>query len=194
MTNMAKILIVLFLFSPLLLSAQADSIGVYMKNGNVISKIDPIKYIQTKSNALASAFTYGIVSTTMKTVFRDAVSANKANADTKFYFYFKENINPNIMQTYFMFTADHTPKDFIIAKFTSKKNTRELSWGKVNIYSGIRIGVADETNAELNTIKKGDGLYEISFTTQPESGEYCFMYLGPNGSGSFLPVFEFSIE
>lgn len=178
----------------MLINAQTDSVGVYMKNGDVVQKILPIKYIQTKSNTLASAFTYGIASTTMKTVFRGVSSENAATPATKFYLYFTSKIDPTMMFTYFPFTPDHTPKDFILAKFTPKKKTRELMVGKVNIYSGVTMGVADDSGVELWTEKIKEGLYEVSFTSKPEPGEYCFMFLGPNGSGGFMPVYDFSIK
>lgn len=173
--------------------AQNDSIGVYMKNGDLMQKIEPIKYIQTKSNSLAGAFTMGIASTTMKTVFRGKASENIANSKTKFYLYFTSKVDPTMMLTYFAFTPDHTPKDFILAKFTPKKKTRELLVGKVNVYAGVTMGVDDTTGIELKTKKIKEGLYEVSFMKDPTPGEYCFMFLGPNGSGGFMPVYDFSI-
>lgn len=190
-----KGLFTLLLLLPIsILTAQTDSIGIYMKNGDALLKIEPIKHIQTKSNALASAFTYGIASTTMKTVFRGNTSENVASADTKFYFYFTSNVDPMLMMTYFAFTSANTPKDFILAKFISKRKTRELMVGKVNIYAGATMGVDDNTGIELSTKKIKDGLYEISFNSNPDPGEYCFMFLGPNGSGGFMPVYDFKIE
>lgn len=191
---MKKIISIFLLFLPLLLNAQTDSVGIYMKNGDDMQKILPIKYIQTKTNALASAFTYGIASTTMKTVFRGSASENIATPATKFYLYFSSKIDPTIMFTYFAFTPDHTPKDFILAKFVPKKKTRELMVGKVNIYAGVTMGAADDTEIELRTEKIKEGLYEVSFTSNPTPGEYCFMFLGANGSGGFMPVYDFSIE
>ncbi|WP_289292545.1 MULTISPECIES: hypothetical protein [Bacteroides] len=153
-----KGLFTLLLLLPIsILTAQTDSIGIYMKNGDDMQKIEPIKYTQTKSNALAGALTMGIASTTMKTIFRGSKSDNIATSGTKFYLYFTSNIDPTTMYTYFAFTPDHTPKDFILAKFISKRTTRELMVGKVNIYAGITMGVADETGIELQTTKIREG-------------------------------------
>ena len=191
---MKELILTLLLLIPLCLKAQTDSVGVYMKNGDAMQRITPIKYAQTKSNALASALTYGIANTTMKTVFIGSVSENKASQATKFYLYFTSKIEPNMMLTYFAFTPDHTPKDFILARFVTKKKTRELIVGKVNIYTGVEMGVGDDTGVELQTKQIRDGLYEVSFANKPNPGEYCFMFLGPNGSGGYMPVYDFSIE
>lgn len=106
---MKKLLLIIFLIFPFSLYA-GDSIGVYMQNGDNITKIEPIKYIQTKSNALAGAFTMGIASTTLKTIFRGSQSENIANANTKFYLYFTSNIDPMLMVTYFAFALGSSPR------------------------------------------------------------------------------------
>lgn len=188
------ILITAFLLLPFIVKGQSDSIGVYLKSGNEIQKILPLKYIQTKSKTLATALTGGMASASIKTVFAGSTSKNIANKESNFIFYFPSTVPLNIVQTYFMFSMQYSPADFIVAKMKTKKKTRELSVGKVGAFVGVTMGASEDTNIQLEvkTIKKG--VYELSFSNNPEPGEYCFVFLGAQGAGGFLPVFDFKIE
>lgn len=188
------LLLLLFISSYLYSNAQADSIGIYMKNGDDIQKIEPIKYTQSKVNALGSALTMGIAGTSIKTVFRGSSSENKANNATEFYFYYPSPFDPYMAMQYYMFSPSYSPKNFILAKFNAKKKTRELLVGKVNIYVGTTLGISDDIDAKLITTKVRDGVYSVIIDGTLEPGEYCFMFDGPSGSGAYSSVFDFTIK
>lgn len=188
------ILIAAFLLLPFILKGQSDSIGVYLRSGNEIQRVLPLKYIQTKSNTLATALTGGIASTSIKTVFPGSTSKNIANKESIFLFFFPSTVPLNVIQTYFMFSIQYSPADFIVAQMKPKKKTRELSVGKVGAFAGVTMGTSEDTNIELNVKSLREGVYELSFSNDPEPGEYCFVFLGAHGAGGFLPVFDFKIE
>ena len=117
------ILIAAFLLLPFILKGQSDSIGVYLRSGNEIQRVLPLKYIQTKSNTLATALTGGIASTSIKTVFPGSTSKNIANKESIFLFYFPSTVPLNVIQTYFMFSIQYSPADFIVAQMKEPVKT-----------------------------------------------------------------------
>jgi hypothetical protein len=191
---MKETLFLLLAMCTIPVSAQIDSIGIYMKNGDVIQKIDPIKYTKSKINTLEAALTMGLADTSMKTVFRNSSSENVATNSTEFYFYFPQSLNPYMAMEYYMFSPAYSPKNFILVKFKPKKKTRELSVGKINFYFGTSLGVSDDIDAKLITKKIRDEVYLVTIEGNLEQGEYCFMFDGPNGSGAYSSVFDFSIK
>ncbi|MFV0587405.1 hypothetical protein [Bacteroides reticulotermitis] len=190
---------ILFFFLTLLpcaLFAQSDSIGIYMLNGDVISQIEPIKNNGYKANTLGAAVSMGIANSTIRVTFKEPTSKNKANRDTSFYFYYNPNIgnNARLLMTYYMFATGVSPEvDFSLVKFIKKGKTRELKTGTVNVYAGVNINTETNTNARFLVTKVSDIKYKVTLH-DVDPGEYCFMYDGINGSGAYMPVFDFSIE
>lgn len=174
--------------------AQNDSIGVYYETNNSIEQIEPIRYFQTKSNTLGSALTMGIAGSKLKTVYKGSSSKNRVDNTPTFYFYYSRNIPIDKIEKYYMFYSSTTPNDILLAQFKSKKKTRELQVGKVNIYSGFTLGTADDLDILINVDKVKDGVYKITFDKPLDKGEYCFLFNGPNGSGAYMSVFDFSVE
>lgn len=193
---MKRYISTLLLFIPLLSFAQSDSIGIYMKNGDSISKIEPINNIGYKTNTLGSALTMGVASSTIKVVFKGGESKNYANNETVFYFYYGSNTGNNalLLMRYHMFISESSPEsDFSLVKFIKKKNKRELKTGTVNIYSGVNMGTDSTTESKFIVEKIDNTKYKVTLKNM-ESGEYCFMYNGINGSGAYMPVFDFSMK
>lgn len=189
------LLTALFITLSIPIYSQNDSIGIYMKNNGVMTKIEPIKAKGSKSNSLGSSLTMGIASTTIRTVFSGAKSFNKANSSTEFYFYFPAThaLDAHLLSTYYMFYNAVSPKEFTLARFKQKRSTRELSIGKVNIYAGVEMGVDENSEVSVATYKVRDGLYKVTvFNITP--GEYGFISNAPMGAGAYMPIFDFSIE
>lgn len=193
--NMKKYITLLLILTSVHIYAQKDTIGIYYQKGNNLIQIEPIKYIRTNTNTLGSALTMGIASSSVKTIYRGSSSLNKVSKETKFYFYFSsvQKINPAYLMQYWMFVNSTTINDFIIAKFKSIGDKRELQVAKINIYSGTKIGIADESLSDITSNKIKEGVYEVTIKNA-EKGEYCFMYNGQIGSGAYMPVFDFSVE
>jgi len=193
---MKKLLFILFFIIPSISFAQSDSIGVYVQNEKTIYQIEPIKSSGYKTNTLGTALSMGIASSTMKVIFKGSSSSNKVKREDSFYFFYNPNIGNNaaLLMKYYMFTTGTSPgSDFSLVKFTQKKNTRELKTGSVNVYSGVNINTQANTDAKFIVNKINETKYKVTLNNI-EPGEYCFMYNGINGSGAYMPVFDFSIE
>lgn len=188
---MKQLLIFLSLLFPMISNAQSDSIGIYIKTGNTVEKIRPLRHYKVKTNTLATAFTYGIAGAKIKTVFKNGYSNNKVTPESRFLFYFGDTSH---IPTYYMFSNVYSPNDFQVVEFKTKTNKRELSVGKVNIYAGTEMGLDDSDGLKLSIKEIRPGLYELSFSEIPYSGEYCFVFSEMIGSGGYLPVFDFSVD
>jgi len=57
----------------------------------------------------------------------------------------------------------------------------------------MEMGVADDALSDITSKQIKNGIYEVTIKNA-SPGEYCFMYNGANGSGAYLPIFDFSIE
>ena len=179
---------------PLFGFAQNDSIGVYYQTDNGLAKIEPIQYSQTKTSTLGATLTMGIAGSKIKTVYKGSSSKNITGKSPVFYFYYKKNIPFDMIKRYYMFYSSSTPTDILLARFNSKKKTRELQVGKVNTYTGITLGTANDLNVETKIERVKDGVYKITFDQPLDVGEYCFLFNAPNGSGAYMSVFDFSVN
>ena len=192
---MKKYIALLFLLVSVHICAQNDTIGIYYQTNNKLIKIESIRYSKTKTSTLGSALTMGLADSSVKTIYKGASSENIVPKDATFYFYFTDvtKIAPAYIQKNFMFINTNSVKDFVIAKFKTKKDSRELQTAKINIYSGSEMGVADKSITEITSEKVKDGVYKV-ILNNIESGEYCFMFSGLNGSGAYMPIFDFSVK
>lgn len=193
---MKKLILLPFLFIPLFLFAQNDTIGVFIENNGVKKEIIPIKQIKTKTNTLGSALTYGIASSNVKVIFNGNFSNNIANKNSIFYFYFPTQYNneyvTNLINNPTM-SINGSPSNFGLARLKAKSKTRELSFAKINIWSGSSMGV-DVDLSVFKTEKMKNNIYKLSFCKDINKGEYAFVYILPNGSGAFFPIYDFSFS
>lgn len=184
--------ILLLMIIPSLVFAQNKNIGVYYKSGDDLIKIRPINNSGTKANTLGTALTMGIASSNMILKFKGLNSNNKTNG-SEFVFYFHDEINPSLATTYFSFMGGNSPANFTLVKFKTTKKDRELNWGKINIYSGTDIGVKDGDMIPFTFEEKEHNEFIVTPSYELSSGEYAFVFDAPNGSGLFMPVFDFSV-
>jgi|WetSurMetagenome_2_1015567.scaffolds.fasta_scaffold08895_2 hypothetical protein len=191
---MRKILLLL-LFVPLLANAQTDTVGIFLKYGNSIQQIFPIKSYKNKYNTLAAALTYGLASTKLKVEFRNKYSDNVATNLPEIYFYYPtidmKNAtayalsNPNLL-------LGGNPNDFILVQLNPTGDHRELTYGTVNIYSGNNMGVdADKTKIKMTSIRSG--VFKISFPAGIDFGEYALVYTTATGSAAYMPIYDFGV-
>lgn len=177
------LLFALAILIPLIGYAQRDSIGVYYETDLGLKKIEPIRYTKTKVNTLGSAFSMGIASTSIRKIYPGATSSNVVSNTPVFYFYYQDEVKLSQEIKYYMFYASDTPSDIILAKFKKKKKTRELSVGKINAYSGMTMGTADDVDAAVEFEEVRDGVYKVYFDKPIANGEYCFLFNSPDGEG-----------
>lgn len=198
---MKKVIFLLLFFLPISIFGQSfygfsesetDTVGIYYKNvDGKLQKISPIRASKTKSNSLASAFTYGIASTRMKSVFRGAASKNVLNKDSKVYFYFGD-IPIKEAMTMYIFASQYSVYDFSICEFKTTKKTRTLETGKINIWSGSEFGTTETEKVKFRVEPIRKGVYECTIEETNGIGEFCFLFAN-TGVGAFGCVFDFSI-
>lgn len=188
---MKKILFLLLIF-PVLSFGQNNKIGIYYQSGDSVIKINQIKSSGHKTNTLGTALTMGIASSKMVVKFRGSNSKNQIK-DPSFIFFFQLPIDIKDMTNYFNFTTSHSPDNFILVKLDRKGDGRELNWGKVNVYSGADVGVLDKNIIPFESYVIDGFSYVVKPVDQLEEGEYAFVFDGANGSGAFMPVFDFGI-
>jgi len=182
-------ILILFVAVSLCVNAQTDTVGVYVKSGKSMYKIEPISGTKTKYNVLGSALTYGLASTKLRVAFKRSYSTNEANDSSAFYFYFPKNA---IMNTSTLAYGGNM-SNFVLVKMLEKGNSREVVFGKVNIYAGSQIGI-DECPSKMVVEKVADNVFKASFPYGLEVGEYAFVNSGINGSGAYLPIYDFCIK
>lgn len=189
---MKKYLFLLFMF-PFLVFGQNNKIGIYYQFEDSLIKINPIKSSGYKANTLATALTMGIANSKMIVKYRDKNSKNKIK-EPSFVFFFRPLIDAEDMVNYFNFTTSNRPDNFILVKLSSKGNKRELNWGKVNVYSGTDVGVLDKNIIPFESYAIDDFSYVVKPIDRLEDGEYAFIFDGANGSGVFMPIFDFALS
>ena len=111
-----------------------------------------------------------------------------------FYFIFNSN-NVDTSLSNWWFSVASSPSQFVLVKLTSRKNSRELETGKVNIYAGTETGVSEDASIKFKSFTINDSEFRVTPESILEPGEYCFFYQGsiPMGGYTNQAVFDFSI-
>jgi len=189
---MKKILVLLFIL-PILSFGQNNKIGIYYQSGDSLVKINPIKTSGHKTNTLGAALTMGLASSNMIVKFRGSKSVNQVD-NAEFVFFFQQPININLITDYYGFTGSNNPNNFILVKLKKTRSGRELNWGKYGTYSGLDVGVPDENVIPFKSEMIDENTYRITPVDELKEGEYAFIFDGANGSGAFMPVFDFGVK
>lgn len=198
---MKKVIFLILFFVPISIFGQSfneqitiekDSIGIYYTNVNgELKKIAPIRYYKMKTNALASAFTYGLAGSSIQCLFKNRNSINAMNRDSKIYFYFGD-VPENQSATMFMFSSQYSIHDFSICEFKVYGKNRILKSGHVNIWVGTEMGTTETEKVKFKVKKIRDGVYECTLEELKDYGEFCFIF-AQSGAGAYGNVFDFSI-
>ena len=189
---MKRFLFILLVF-PSLAFGQSDKIGIYYQYEDSVIKINPIKSSGYKTNTLSTALTMGIASSKMVIKFRGESSINKLS-DPSFIFFFQPAEIIKDITNYFNFITSHIPNNFILVKLDKKGKSRELNWGKINVYSGTDIGIPEDIFIPFEAYNIDEFSYVVKPSIQLEEGEYAFVFDAANGSGAFMPIFDFSVN
>ena len=167
-----------------------DSIGLWAVHDGNMKRMEKITFQKVKgSGGLGSAFSFGLAKIKAKMEFKGATSEHIFEGTAKFRMIFG---NPPIqqMQSLYMFANKSNMRNFEVAKFQVKKNTRLLTGVSASIL-GSQVGVSSADDVEIVTKELGDGIYDISVKAAP--GEYCFMCT-TNAMGALGGVFDFTIK
>lgn len=183
-----KKLLFLLLITPLFVNAQTDTTGVFIKNGATLNEICPIKASGTKIKSAATFLSMGLAPVKSVILFDGKSSQNKISDKNYFMFYFSKSA----YTTNIDLSGNNTPNDFVLMKFQIKREKRELPFGTFGVMTGSEYGTKGIDGAFVFR-KIKDGVYMITLN-KIEPGEYAFVFKGINGSGLFMPIYDFKIE
>lgn len=177
---------------------DTDRSGIYYKNGDEFIKILPSVFSGSQTNTLATAFSYGLANTKIKSTMDGAHSSNVvATNSPEFYFYFNANRQGDLglSATNWWFSAASSPNEFTLVELVSKKGRRELETGKINLYAGSTTGIDGKKAIKVNIEVINDHTFKVTPQFFLDAGEYCFFFKGniPHGGYSNQSVFDFSI-
>lgn len=113
---------------------------------------------------LASAFTYGIADTNIKSTLAGSTSRNIIPYNKpEFFFYFAETQNNafTIGAANWWFMSSTSPNEFALVRLSQKRNKRELKTGKVNVYAGSEIGIDSKSTIEFNIIQIDEHTFKV---------------------------------
>jgi len=168
----------------------SDSVGIFALMDGQAVRINKISHNAIKgTGGLASMATMGLAKIKSKMQFKGATSPNHFKGTATFRMYFGTPQTNDIVNLY-QFTANYSAKDFEVARFDVKKNTRLLT-GVTASLLGASVGVASADNLDVAVKELRPKVYEITVTGKP--GEYCFMFVA-NGTNGFGGVYDFTIE
>lgn len=180
------------LLSSLIAYAQVptDSVGIFALTNSGTIRMNRITHQAIKgSGGLASVATFGMAKIKSKLQYKGATSLHHFKDTATFRMYFGTAQTADIVNLY-QFAANYSAKDFEIAKFDVKKNTRTLTGVTASLLgSSVGVSATDDLNVTVKELRPK--VYEIEVTGKP--GEYCFMFMA-NGTNGFGGVYDFTLE
>lgn len=178
------------------LEEQSKVSGIFYDSPEGMIQILPTSFSGNSVNTLASAFSYGIASSKMKSTMPGSTSKNVVPEQLpKFRFLFRSGEEYGQDLSNWWFTAATSPNQFVLVKLKKKKNSRQLVTGKVNLYSGVTNGISEEDVIGFSIKSIDNSEYIVRPNNLLSPGEYCFFYQGTIPVGGFTnqAVFDFSI-
>ncbi len=184
---------------------KKEGSGIYYADKAGISEIEPTVYSGKKTSSRAlDNLTYGFgKSTTRMTLNGNTANVSVNEKKPVFYFVFnKSDGNLNDQGSGWLREVSG-PNEFQLVKIivikdkkTGKQTGREIETRAGNYYSGTEEGVSSKFKVDFKRKKLEEGIYEITFDTDLEPGEYCFMYAGANVDlGTRNPkVYDFAVK
>lgn len=181
---------------------RTEGSGIFYRYENNVVEIDPTVYSQTKNSGnFVRNISGGFAKSTVKlSLSGPSANAQISNKKPVFYFVFNKSKDDGInSQAPLWFTNATSPNEFMLVKLLTskdKKGGRDVIVASGNDYAGTAQGVDEKQRVSFKYTKLENGIYEIYFEEDLESGEYCFMYAGSmSASGSANPkVYDFGIK
>lgn len=177
---------------------KLEKTGIYYFEGDEEKQILPTVFASSKTNILASALTYGIASSKIKSILNNAEASTVVSDTIKFVFHFTPLENEQLIATDWWFRVTVSPAEFVLVKLKSneRKGNREVEVGEINLWVGNKNGVQSKNAIKCDIVKLNDGEFSVKPSTKLEKGEYCFFYAGtiPLGGYTNQSVFDFSVQ
>jgi hypothetical protein len=193
-------------------------IGIYLDRANSIDapkleRIEPTPYEISKDSGFATSFLSVIKAKTRLRLVGDVAATELSGDSPTFYFVFdgpkaekpaQAPVQDPMSQAMAMIgqmrgaTSAESPKEYVLVKMDSNKNSREFVVGSANAW-GSQTGVEDESVILLRHEEVGEGVYRVRPRKPLVPGEYCFYRPTANGQaagpfGSRSSVFDFSVR
>ena len=163
-------------------NAQTDSVGIFAIRDNQAIRIDRITHNAIKGSV-------GFAKVKSKLQFKNNTSPNHFKGTATFRMYFGTPSTADMVSLY-QFMPNYSAKDFEVARFDVKKNTRTLTGVTASLLSSsVGVSAADDLSITVKELRPK--VYDITVTGKP--GEYCFMFMA-NGTNGFGGVYDFTIE
>lgn len=179
----------------------SDSLGIglfMVDRPRIFTKINPSVFSGTKTNTLATAFTYGIadseISSTIDKPYSDTYTKYK---NPEFFFFFnKEGENTKPTTGNLPFIQGSSPNEFVLVKLYPSSKKRKMRTGKVNLFAGVSMGVNEEDIIVFTAIQINSHTFKVILNAPLPPGEYGFIYNGsPVGNALYCrTIYDFSIE
>lgn len=174
-------------------------LGIFINEDRELKRVLPSVFSGTKTNTLGSALSYGLASSSIRTILNNSESINIAhNTHPEFIFFFARQDDQSYINNgsnWWFFSAS-SPNEFLLVKLDQKRKTRELMTGSVNIYAGTNIGIDENSVIPFEIINIDDYTFKVTPVDPLSPGEYCFFYKGgiPQGGYNNQSVFDFSVQ
>ena len=169
--------------------------GIYLMSGGQLVRIDFNVSGQTKtSGMLGTVLTYGIASTSIKTVLQGETARVKTSEHAPtFYFYLTDGTSQaNVSSFEAQSSSPVSPNEFSLIRLTPKNGSREARIGKVNI-GGAKSGVIDKDRIDFKYDEIRPGVFSVKPGIELASGEYSFVMIGAGGA-KLAKYFDFSVQ
>jgi len=192
--------------------------GIYVDRANSVDapkleRIEPTAYEISKDSGFATSFLSVIKAKTRVRLVGDVSATEVTGSDPTFYFAFDvqtaEKTVPApatdpMSQAMAMMnqmrggTEADSPKEYVLVRLESSKNSREFVVGSENAW-GSQSGVEDEAVTLLRHEEVAAGIYRVRARKPLAPGQYCFYRVTGNvkASGAFgsrNAVFDFSVR
>jgi hypothetical protein len=160
--------------------------------------LEPNVYTQSKETGLwKQALTYGIAKVRYKAVLPGATARLQVDTRRPTFYFFFDVPNAGLSNAGTAWGPATSASEFILARFETRKKTRELSVGEYGGLTGHQYGVAEKASREFDYERLAPGVYRVTPKADLDDGEYCFLYSGAvatSGTAAGPKLFDFSVK
>jgi hypothetical protein len=158
-------------------------------------QLEPTVLTNVKSGGFGEALKRSLVSGLINAKTRAALSGREAqlkisSRSPHFIFVFDPSVSGLSNST--VFGTVQSPNEFILVHLEKEKKCREVVIGKTNSV-GANIGIDEKLKVSYLSKKLKPGVYEVTFDTPIDQGEYCFMFASSSMYQGGMKVYDFSI-
>lgn len=177
---------------------ESLSSGIYYADSKTHDyvQLEPAVLTNLKSGGFGEALKRAMISGLINAKTRASLSGTEAqlkipSRSPHFFFLFDPAVSG--FNNSSVFGSVQSPNEFMLVRLEKEKNSREIVIGKANNV-GSSSGIDDKRKILFASKKRQKGIYEVSFDTPLEPGEYCFMFSSSSMYQGGMKVYDFSIR